>query len=186
MTSHRYDRLRVAAPTLEPDPVFLDVLADVSASSRPAVSRTARSAGLRMLVAATTVVAIAAATWAAGSTGGSDIPLSPADGPTQEEPTGPPSHGNVGTPQTDVSNTPGSPLSPGLPGTPPHADPGATPGRPDADKPGLRRGEDNGKKLGKDNGPDNGLGDERSKQGRRGNDGPLPQQANGSPGKPQR
>lgn len=178
MTSHRHDRLRVAAPTLEPDPVFLDVLADVSASSRPAVSRTARSAGLRALVAATTVVAIASATWAAG-TNGTDIPLSPADGPTQEEPTGPPSHGNVGTPQPDVS-TPGSPLSPGLPGTTSRPDPDDVPGH--QVPPGLRRGEDNGKKLGQGGG----LGDERSKQGRRGNDGPLPSHSNGSPAKPRR
>lgn len=118
MTSHRSDRLRVAAPTLEPDPVFLDMLAGVGASSVPATPRTARSAGLRLVVATATVAAIASATWAAGHTIGGDVPLSPADRPTQEEPSRPPSPGNVGTPQPDVPNPPGSPLSPGLPGTP--------------------------------------------------------------------
>lgn len=118
MTSlHRTDQLRVAVPTLEPDPVFLNVLAELGASSRPVTPRAARSAGLRMIVATASVAVVATATWAAGSPTGMDTPLSPADSPSHMEPSGPPSHGNVGTPQPDVSNSPGSPLSPGLPGT---------------------------------------------------------------------
>lgn len=117
MTSqHRPHQFRVAAPTLEPDAVFLGMLADLSASSRAAGPRTARSAGLRMIVSTASVAVIAAATWAGGS--GMETPLSPADAPAQQEPSGSPSHGDVATPQRDVSISPGSPVSPGLPGTP--------------------------------------------------------------------
>ena len=159
MSNHRTERLRVAVPTLEPDPVFLGVLAELGASSLPVAPQTARSAGLRMIVATASVAVIAAATWAAGTPTGSDIPLSPADSPTQEEPSGPPSHGNVGTPQPDVSTSPGSPLSPGLPGT--HssasdraggADRAADRARIPAERPGERKGEDKGRKVGQDNG----------------------------------
>lgn len=133
MTNHRTERLRVAPPTLEPDPVFLGVLAELGASSQPAAPRTTRTAGLRIVVATATVAAIATATWAAGAPHGTDIPLSPADGPTQLEPSGPPSHGDVGTPQPDVSIvSPGSPLSPGLPG--------GTSGSEHASDRGLERG----------------------------------------------
>lgn len=134
MTNHRTERLRVAAPTLEPDPVFLGVLAELGASSQPAAPRTTRTAGLRLAVATATVAAIATATWAAGAPHGTDIPLSPADGPTQLEPSGPPSHGDAGTPQPDVSIvSPGSPLSPGLPGA-------STSGAEHASDRGLERG----------------------------------------------
>lgn len=158
MSNHRTERLRVAVPTLEPDPVFLGVLAELGASSQPVAPQTARSAGLRMIVATASVAVIAAATWAAGTPTGSDIPLSPADSPTQEEPSGPPSHGNVGTPQPDVSTSPGSPLSPGLPGT--HssasdhargADRAADRARIPQDLPGKRKGADKGRKSGEGN-----------------------------------
>lgn len=111
-----------------------------------------------MIVATASVAVIAAATWAAGTPTGGDIPLSPADSPTQEEPSGPPSHGNVGTPQPDVSTSPGSPLSPGLPGT--HssasdrargADRAADRARIPQDLPGKRKGADKGRKLGEGN-----------------------------------
>lgn len=162
MSNHRTERLRVAVPTLEPDPVFLGVLAELGSSSQPVAPQAARSAGLRMIVATASVAVIAAATWAAGTPSGSDIPLSPADSPTQEEPSGPPSHGNVGTPQPDVSTSPGSPLSPGLPGT--HssasdradgADRAVDRARIPADRPGKRKGEDKGEDKGRKGGPDN-------------------------------
>ncbi|TWG95159.1 hypothetical protein L615_000500001030 [Nocardioides sp. J9] len=155
MSNHRTQRLRVAAPTLEPDPVFLGVLAELGASSQPVAPRTARSAGLRMIVATASVAVIAAATWAAEIPHGGDIPLSPADSPAQQEPSGPPSHGNVGTPQPDVSTTPGSPLSPGLPGTTSDTDGtgrgvdrAAEQARKSGDLPGARKGADKGRKTG--------------------------------------
>lgn len=159
MSNHRTERLRVAVPTLEPDPVFLGVLAELGASSQPVAPQTARSAGLRMIVATASVAVIAAATWAAGTPTGSDIPLSPADSPTQEEPSGPPSHGNVGTPQPDVSTSPGSPLSPGLPGTHSSASDRADGSeraidraRIPAERPGERKDKDKGRKVGHDKG----------------------------------
>ena len=153
MSNHRTERLRVAAPTLEPDPVFLGVLTELGASSRAAAPSTARSAGLRMIVATASVGVIATATWAAGAPIGRDTPLSPTDSPTQVEPSGPPSPGNVGTPQPDVSTTPRRPRSPGLAGhaTSPSARGGAAPPprRPD-DRPGKHKGDDKGHKLGHD------------------------------------
>ncbi len=146
MTSqHRTHQLRVDAPTLEPDVVFLGMLADLSASSRAAGPRTARSAGLRMIVATASVAVVAAATWAGGN--GMETPLSPADAPSQQEPSGPPSHGDVATPQRDVSISPGSPVSPGLPGTPSS---GASQAHDDDPTPNIaRRNASNGKAIGK-------------------------------------
>lgn len=170
MTRHRTDRLRVAAPTLEPDPVLLALMAEASASSRPAAPRTARPAGLRLIVATASVAAIAAATWAAGIPIGTDIPLSPADAPTQEEPSGPPSPGNVGSPQPDVSDLPGSPVSPGLPGN--TSSPSGRPADPPGlgpDGPGLHKGHDQGKGQDHAKSGSNGKGKAKGQgQGKRG------------------
>ena len=199
MTSHRADRLRVAPPTLEPDPVLLATLAEVGASSHPAVPRTARPAGLRLIVATAGVAAIATATWAAGIPAGTDIPLSPADAPTQEETSGPPSPGNVGSPQTDVSDLPGSPVSPGLPGNNP------SPSQRPSDPPGHAYGHDkdhgNGKDKAKDKSGDEPRGksggtskgkgqgkgrgaENRSEDGRRGPGGAMPPSSQGKPQNP--
>lgn len=118
MTSqHTTRRLRVGIPTLEPDPVFLGMLADLSASSRPAAPRTTRSAGLRLIAATASVATIVAATWAAGIQTSVETPLPSAGSPAQEDMSGPSSHGDTGSPQSGVSTSPGSPTSPGLPGT---------------------------------------------------------------------
>lgn len=69
-----------------------------------------------MVVAAGSIVAIVAATWAAGVPTGGETPLSPADSPTQHGPSAPSSPGVVGPPLSDHAIPPGSPLSPGLPG----------------------------------------------------------------------
>lgn len=110
------ERLRVDVPTLEPDPAFLGMLAHLSAASQAATPRSTRSAGFRMVVATGSVAVIAAATWAAGVPTGGGAPHSPVDSPTRIGPSGTPSPGDVGTPHSDVPTTPGSPLSPGLPG----------------------------------------------------------------------
>ncbi|GAA3647588.1 hypothetical protein GCM10022237_03940 [Nocardioides ginsengisoli] len=136
----RIDRLRVEAPTLEPDPAFLGMLTHLSASSYPAVHRSARSAGLRAVLATAAVAAIAAATWAAGVPTGGETPYSPADAPTQQEPSGPPSPGDVGTPHSDVATSPGSPLSPGLPGSPSSASEHASDPAGRSDQPGRGKG----------------------------------------------
>lgn len=188
-SDRRMERLRVDVPTLEPDPAFLGMLAHLSASSVPAPPRTARSSGLRLVVAMASVAVIAAATWAAGIPTGKEIPLSPADAPTQVDPTGTPSPGDVGTPHSDVS-TPGSPLSPGLPGIPrssssssgsgssspddrtsdPGTDrPGSTPTGPGQQGNGKGNGNGNGKAKGheKGKGPGQGQGSGNGKgQGR--------------------
>jgi len=176
-SERRMERLRVDVPTLEPDPAFLDMLAHLSASSVPAAPpRTARSSGLRLVVAMASVAVIAAATWAAGIPTGREIPLSPADAPTQVDPSGSPSPGDVGTPHSDVS-TPGSPLSPGLPGIPrssssgssspddrttdPSTDPdqpGSTPTGPGRHGNGKAKGHEKGKGPGQGQGQGQGNG----------------------------
>ncbi|MDQ6525579.1 hypothetical protein RB608_18315 [Nocardioides sp. LHD-245] len=117
MTQQRpTERLRVDVPTLEPDPAFLGMLTHLSAGSQAASPRSTRSTGLRVVVATGFVAVIATATWAAGIPIGGGSPHSPAERPTRIGPSGTTSPGDVGTPHSDVA-TPGSPLSPGLPGT---------------------------------------------------------------------
>lgn len=86
-----------------------------------------------MIVATASVAVIATATWAGGVSMGR-TPLSPADAPTQLEPSVPPSPGDVATPQGDGSTSPGSPVSPGLPGL------GSIPDRTSDQKRGDRPG----------------------------------------------
>lgn len=146
MTSHhRAGRFRVDVPTLEPDPVFLGMLTDLSTRSPSVGPRTARSAGLRMIVATASVAVVATATWAGGT--GMGTPLSPANAPAQQEPSGPPSPGDVATPQRDVSDSPGSPVSPGLPGTQSAPGDRATGGSATAND--ARNGRTTGKNTGK-------------------------------------
>ncbi|GAA1501940.1 hypothetical protein [Nocardioides humi] len=151
------ERLRVDVPTLEPDPAFLGMLAELSATSQAASPRSTRSAGFRMVVATGSVAVIAAATWAAGVPTGGGTPHSPADGPPRIGPTATPSPVDVGTPHSDVTTPPGSPLSPGLPGSSPPAstaehatDPGsdaeAEPGR-SADDRDAKKSKAKGKKA---------------------------------------
>lgn len=130
------ERLRVDVPTLEPDPAFLGMLAHLSATSQATLPRSTRSAGLRMVLATGSVAVIAAATWAAGVPTGGGVPHTPTDSPTRIGPSGTPSPGDVGTPHSDVSTSPGSPLSPGLPGnsSSPSSEHADDPGRADEGK----------------------------------------------------
>lgn len=113
MTS-KFDReqLRVAPPTLEPDPVLLGRLAALSAASTP-VPPTARTTAVRLLAVAASVAVIGATTWVAGALPGVDSPVSPAEQPTY----GPATPGTEApeTPHSDASTASGSPTSPGLP-----------------------------------------------------------------------
>ncbi len=111
---NRTGRLRVDVPTLEPDPALLERLVMASASSTPA-RRPARPAGIRLLVAAASVAMIGATTWVAGAIPGTESPLGPAMQPTHG-PSAPSPGGESGAPHPDDSTSPGSPLSPGLPG----------------------------------------------------------------------
>ena len=119
MTQRSTPQLRVVPPTLEPGPVLLHQLTELSLSSSPAV-RTARYAGVRALAGAATVAVIGVTTWVAGAAPGSDVSVGPAERPTHVT-TGVPSTGDdVGPPQSDgLLSAPGSPWSPGLPGTEP-------------------------------------------------------------------
>ena len=130
------ERLRVDVPTLEPDPAFLGMLAHLSATSQATLPRSTRSAGLRLVLATGSVAVIATATWAAGVPTGGGVPHTPADSPTRIGPSGTPSPGDVGTPHSDVTTTPGSPLSPGLPGSSfsPSSEHAVDPGRADEGK----------------------------------------------------
>jgi|GEM_PF-4461432 len=118
MTPRSTPLLRVAPPILEPGPVLLHQLVELSASSSPSV-RTARYAGVRALAGAATVAVIGATTWVAGAAPGPDLAVGPA-ARSPHEASGVPTPGgtDVGTPQSDVQpSAPGSSWSPELPGT---------------------------------------------------------------------
>ena len=119
MAQRSTPQLRVVPPTLEPGPVLLHQLTELSLSSSRAV-RTARYAGIRALAGAATVAVIGVTTWVAGAAPGSDVNVGPAERPTHVT-TGVPSTGDdVGPPQSDgLRSAPGSPWSPGLPGAEP-------------------------------------------------------------------
>jgi hypothetical protein len=119
MTQRSTPQFRVVPPTLEPGPVLLHQLTELSLSSSPAV-RTARYAGVRAMAGAATVAVIGVTTWVAGAAPGTDVSVGPADRPTHVT-SGVPSTGDdVGTPQSDgLRSAPGSLWSPGLPGTEP-------------------------------------------------------------------
>lgn len=122
--------LRVDVPTLEPDPVFLGMLADLSASSRPTVHKTARSTGLRLVAAMASVAVVAGATWAAGLHTGRETPLSPAPlvAPTETGTT--PSPGPTATPHSGGASVTGDSLSPESPVTKTGSEHAADPARP--------------------------------------------------------
>ena len=124
--------LRVAPPTLEPGPVLLHQLAELSASSSPAV-RTARHAAVRALAGVATVAVIGGTTWVAGAATGPGHGTRHAERSSTSSP-GVASSGEaaVGTPQPDgATSAPDSPWSPGLSGAPSSQ-------RPDRVRPHLR------------------------------------------------
>ncbi|WP_408898688.1 hypothetical protein ACJ5H2_06165 [Nocardioides sp. R1-1] len=191
------ERLRVDVPTLEPDPAFLGMLAHLSAGSQAATPRSTRSAGFRMVVATGSVAVIATATWAAGVPTGGGVPHSPAESPSRIGPSGTPSPGDVGTPHSDVA-TPGSPLSPGLPGSSTSAEHATDPERGGGDK-GERKGprppagkSDKAPKGGKSGGPGKGADNGKKSSATKGprqppavGSGGGPPSADPSPGRPQ-
>ncbi|GAA3517366.1 hypothetical protein [Nocardioides daeguensis] len=147
------ERLRVDVPTLEPDPAFLGMLTHLSATSQATLPRSTRSAGFRVALATGSVAVVATATWAAGVPTNGGVPHTPADSPTRIGPSGTPSPGDVGTPHSDVTTTPGSPLSPGLPGnsTSPSSEHASDPDRAVGGK-GRGQGKGHAKGKGKANG----------------------------------
>lgn len=123
MTRRTTPSLRVAPPTLEPGPVLLHQLAELGACSSPS-ARTARRAGVRALAGAATVAVIGGTTWMAGAATGPDLGAGRAERFVHVTTSAASPGGNVvGTPQTDDSTSaPGSPWSPGLPGTGPSSE----------------------------------------------------------------
>lgn len=115
MTRRSTPRLRVAPPTLEPDPVLLHQLATLGARSSP-TARTARFALARALTGAAAVAVIGGTTWVAGATPGSDPTVGPAVRATQEATGATSPGGDVEAPFDVTPSEPGSPWSPGLPG----------------------------------------------------------------------
>lgn len=127
MTRRSTPQFRVAPPTLDPGPVLLHQLVELSAASSPTV-RTYRHAGVRALAGAATVAVLGATTWVAGAAPGS-VDLGPAERATLES-SGVPTSGEdaVGTPQPDgKTSAPGSSWSPELPG--PQTSERSAPGR---------------------------------------------------------
>jgi len=142
MTSkHTIEGLRVDVPTLEPDPVLLAQMVQLSSAKAPAVT-TSRASSVKVLLAAVGVAAVTATTWAAGAVPGVPSPIRPAHHPhTAVSPSPSPTTGSATrTPGASdpTSEAPGS-IHP-TPDSRPHGTaPGASPA---VQRPGTRRQQD--------------------------------------------
>jgi hypothetical protein len=123
------DTLRADLRPVDPDPVLLAQLAQLSSRSAVPAPRPGRSAGARWAMVLGGVIAVGATSWAAGALPGTDSPFSPEERVTQQ-PTDPPSD-EPAPPSTDPppSEDRRSPDRTEDPGSPAPTDPrpGGTP-----------------------------------------------------------
>lgn len=138
MTSkHSIEGLRVDVPTLEPDPVLLAQLVQLSSAKAPAAT-SSRASSVKVLLAAVGVAAVTATTWAAGAVPGVPSPIRPAHHPhTAVTPSPSPTTGPATrTPGASdpTSEAPGS-IHPTQDGRPHSAAPGVS---PTIQRPGTR------------------------------------------------
>lgn len=106
---------------LDPDPVLLAQLVQLSASSTVPAARPGRSAGARFAIVLGGAIAVGATSWAAGALPGTESPFRPEEQVTQQ-PTDP-SPGGVRTPLSDAPTSPAgeqsSPAGDAQDGSPP-------------------------------------------------------------------
>lgn len=141
MSKHSIEGLRVDVPTLEPDPVLLTQLVQLSSAKAPAAT-SSRASSVKVLLAAVGVAAVTATTWAAGAVPGVPSPIRPAHHPhTAVSPSPSPTTGSATrTPGASdpTSEAPGS-IHPTPDGRPHSAAPGAS---PTIQRPGTRPKQD--------------------------------------------
>jgi len=114
------ETLRADVRPVDPDPVLLAQLVELSSRSVAPAPRLGRSAGARLAMVLGGVIAVGATSWAAGALPGTDSPFRPEESVTQQ-PTDP-------TPSRSPGAPPGEGRTPSGTGTP--ASPGETPADP--------------------------------------------------------
>jgi len=113
------EELRSGLRTVDPDPVLLAQLVELSRGSVPPASRPGRSVGARLAIVLGGAIAVGATSWAAGALPGTDSPFRPEERITHQP--ADPTPGDVGTSQ------PGDPESPaGERSSPPARDRGTS------------------------------------------------------------
>ena len=135
--------LRATVPALEPDPVLLGQLVELSAASTAAAGRTSLRPVRALSVGAAALGLVAATSWIAGALPGVPSPIAPerAPGPAPSAPATPSRTSDVRVPETDAAPTPGASRphteAPGV--VPPTGTPGWTPpGKPSSTADGGR------------------------------------------------
>lgn len=98
------DTLGAELRPVDPDPVLLAQLAQLSASSTAPAVRPGRSAGARFAIVLGGAIAVGATSWAAGALPGTESPFRPEEQVTQQ-PTDP-TPGGVRTPLSDTPTSP--------------------------------------------------------------------------------
>lgn len=140
------DTLSAELRPVDPDPVLLAQLTQLSASSTAPAARPGRSAGARLAIVLGGAIAVGATSWAAGALPGTESPFRPEEQVTQQ-PTDP-TPGGVRTPLSDAPTPPAgeqsSPAGGAQVGSPPTALPTAggsatngAPGVPEGVPPGV-------------------------------------------------
>ena len=127
--------LRADIPALEPDPVLLGQLTELSAASAAAVARSSLRPARALATGAAALGLVAATTWIAGALPGVPSPIAPHHPAPSHAPTKPaPSHrGDARVPGADVAPTSGAslPQSEASDVAPPGSSPSwAPPGQP--------------------------------------------------------
>ncbi|WP_435768856.1 hypothetical protein [Nocardioides sp. SYSU DS0651] len=138
------DELRSGLRTVDPDPVLLAQLVELSRGSASPAPRPGRSVGARLAIVLGGAIAVGATSWAAGALPGTDSPFRPEERITHQ-PTDP-TPGDVATPQRDDSRSPaGERTSPPAgegksapPAVPDKGSPSSGPGSGSTDTPGER------------------------------------------------
>lgn len=126
------ETLRAEVRPVDPDPVLLAQLTQLSSGSTTPAARPGRSAGARLAIVLGGAIAVGATSWAAGALPGTDSPFSPEERVTQQ-PTDP-TPGGEEAPSSDTPTSPAGGREPTAPAggesstpTPPSAPPATVP-----------------------------------------------------------
>lgn len=145
------ETMRAEVRPVDPDPVLLAQLTQLSSGSTTPAARPGRSAGARLAIVLGGAIAVGATSWAAGALPGTDSPFGPEERVTQQ-PTDP-TPGDEEAPSSETPTSPAgsreptapaggessAPVTPGAPATvPPSSGPSGRPSSapPTGDPPG--------------------------------------------------
>lgn len=107
------ETLRAEVRPVDPDPVLLAQLTQLSSGSTTPAARPGRSAGARLAIVLGGAIAVGATSWAAGALPGTESPFSPEERVTQQ-PTDP-TPGDEGAPSSETPTSPAGSRTPTAP-----------------------------------------------------------------------